>query len=263
VKPRPTILIVDGELAIRRLLRNVLVSQNYRVFEAMDARAGLEQAACRRPDVIILETILDDMDGLDFLRALREWNHKPVLVLSAQTKEAEKVAALDAGANDYMTKPFGSEELFARLRVLQRSLPGVPDGPFLLEGDLRVNLTAHDTTFKGCQLRLSPTEEALFYLLARYAGKVVTFRHMLRCVWGTDAESKMQDLRVYVAQLRKKLREYGGEIQIRTQGTFGYCLSFADGPHAASLAATQGSSQAGRGAAGRVGGTPESEQVNA
>jgi two-component system KDP operon response regulator KdpE len=228
MKPKPTALIIDGELAVRRLVRVVLEEERYKVIEVETGRKGLKAAVEQQPDVIILELDLPDINGLVVLRRIREWSQKPVLILSERSQPADKVSALDSGADDYLTKPFDTAELLARLRVIQRCLPGVTDSPLLVEGDLRVNLAAHEVTIKGQKLDFTPTEEALFYVLARHAGKTVTCRHLVRCVWGTDAEDKIRDVRVYVACLRKKLGVHGGEILIRTEGGVGYCLSLAN-----------------------------------
>jgi two-component system KDP operon response regulator KdpE len=230
LKPDPTVLIIDDEKAARRLVRAVLEPKGYRVCEAESAAAGVKKAAECKPDVIILEMALPDGDGLGVLQTLREWSCTPVLVLSGQTREQAKVAALDNGASDYLTKPFSSGELLARLRVLQRPLPNTADGPLLIEGDLVVNLTTHTITLKDRPVRLTPKEEALFYVLARYAGKVVTRRHLLRAVWGAHSEDRTHDLLVLMAHLRKKLEPYGGEMLIRTEGGLGYSLSLAVQP---------------------------------
>ncbi len=224
MRPKPLALIIDNERAARRLLRLALEQERYKLIEAENGRAGLSAAVEKQPDIIILDLELPDMDGLRVLQHLREWCWKPALVLSQRTRVTDKVSALDAGANDYLTKLFEPIELLARLRVLQRSVPGIPDGPLLIEGDLKVNLVTQEITLRGQPLCLTPTEQVLFYLLARYAGKVVTCRHLLRSIWGADAEDKTHDLRVYVAQLRKKLGA-DGEIMIRSEGSIGYCLA--------------------------------------
>ena len=162
LKPDPIALVVDDDKATRRLLRILLEPHGYRVFDTDTGGSGLREAVDRKPDVIILELALPDSDGLDILRALREWNLTPVLVLSERKQDEAKVAALDAGASDFLTKPFSGTELLARLRVLQRPLPNVPDGPLLIEGDLVVNLAAHKITLNGHPVRLTRKEEALF-----------------------------------------------------------------------------------------------------
>jgi two-component system, OmpR family, KDP operon response regulator KdpE len=224
LKPDPIVLIIDNDRAVRRLVRAVVQPQGYRLVEAETGESGLKKAVECRPDVIILEMALPNGEGLSVLQALREWSRTPVLVLSERTDDEVKVAALDAGAGDYLTKPFSSAELLARLRVLQRSLANVPDGPLLIEGELVANLATHQITLNGRRVRLTPKEEALFYVLARFAGKVVTHTHLLRAVWGAHSDQRMHDLRVLVAHLRKKLGSYGGEMLIRTEGSIGYCL---------------------------------------
>lgn len=220
-------MVIDNELAIRRLLRIILEQDRYKVILAENGRMGLKKASAERPDVVILEMELPDIRGLTVLRRFREWSQKPVLILSERSEAADKIRAFDDGADDYLTKPFDNGELLARLRLIQRRLPGVADGPLLMEGDLKVNMASHEVTFKGRKLDFTPTEEALFYMLARHAGKTVTCKHLVRCVWGTDAEDKIHDVRVHVANLRRKLGAYGREMLIRTEGSVGYCLSLA------------------------------------
>jgi two-component system KDP operon response regulator KdpE len=224
LKPDPTALIIDPDKASRRLLHIVLEPQGYRVFDADTCASGLRAAVECNPDVITLDLTLPDGDGLGLLRTLREWNLTPVLVLSERTDDAAKVAALDVGASDYLTKPFSSTELLARLRVLQRPVPNEPDGPLFVEGDLVANIATHELSVNGRRVDLSRKEEALFYVLARYAGKVVTCSHLIRAVWGEHSQNKMPDLRVLVGHLRKKLRPNGEELLIRTEGSLGYSL---------------------------------------
>jgi two-component system, OmpR family, KDP operon response regulator KdpE len=231
VKPHPTALVVDDERPIRRLLRMVLEPQSYKVCEAENGDNGLKEAAAQRPDVIILDLCLPDMDGLIVLARLRESSQTPVLVLSVRDGEADKIAALDGGANDYMTKPFGTSELLARLRVLQRPVSGEPDQPVVVEGDLTVDVAAHVVTYKGQTLELTRTEEALLHLLARNAGKLVTCEHMVRSVWGAQQGDPLHNLRVYIASLRKKLENGAGEGLIKTEGGIGYRLLLNGGPN--------------------------------
>jgi two-component system KDP operon response regulator KdpE len=233
LKPDPIALIIDDDRAVRRLVRAVLSPYGYRLFEAANGEEGLKLAVECKPDVIILEPVLPDGNGLKVIQALREWSQTPVLALSYEAEDKAKVAALDAGASDYLTKPFSSAELLARLRVLQRPLPNVPDGPLLIEGDLVVNLAVHKVTLRGRLVSLTHKEEALFYVLARYAGKVVTCAHLLRAVWGVHSEDRVHDLRVLVAHLRKKLGAYGGEMLIKTEGNIGYCLVLSVPPRLA------------------------------
>ena len=227
MKPDPTALVIDGEKAARRLLRVVLEPHGYRVVEADSGSAGLCKAVDCKPDVIVLEMALPDVDGLSVLQSLQEWSHAAVMMLSDQSREDAKVAALDGGARDYMTKPFSSVELLARLRVLQRPLPNVPVGPLLIEGDLVVNLATHETFLRGNRVRLTPKEETLFYVLAKYAGRVVTCAHLMRSAWGIDANERLNDLRVHISNLRKKLEPHGEEMLIRAEGSLGYYLSLS------------------------------------
>jgi two-component system KDP operon response regulator KdpE len=224
MKPNPIALLIDADRPIRRLLRVVLEPHHYKVHEAENGQMGIKEAVAHRPDVIILDLSLPDIDGLTVLKRLREWNRDPVLILSTQNDEENKVAALDSGANDYMTKPFGSAELLARLRVLQRSIPGEPDGPLFIHGDLQVDIISHRVTLRGHQVDFTPTEAAVLYILVRHAGKLVTCRHLLRCVWGNDLENKLHDLHVYIRSLRQKLNGVGDESVIQTEGSAGYRL---------------------------------------
>lgn len=224
MKPRPKALIIEDEPGMRRLLRTLLATENYRVCEAADGGAGSRTAVERKPDVVILDLGLPDVSGNEWLRSFREWSPTPVLVLSARIQTVDKVAALDAGANDYLVKPFDGAELLARLRVLRRCLRGVPEGPFLIEGGLMVNLTAHQVTLDGRRLRFTATEEAVFYVLVRHAGKVVTCEHLLRSVWGSSSKDKLHELQVIIAQIRKKLVGHSGRVLIRTEGRIGYQL---------------------------------------
>jgi two-component system KDP operon response regulator KdpE len=224
MKPNPIALLIDADRPTRRLLCVVLEPHHYKVYEAGDGHTGLKEAVARQPDVIILDPSLPDMDGLTVLSRLREWNRTPILFLSVQDDEDDKVAALDSGANDYMTKPFGSTELLARLRVLQRSIPGEPDGPLFIHGDLQVDVMSHCVTLRGRRVELTPTEEAVFYILVRHAGKLVTCKHLLRCVWGSDAGGKIHDLHVYIRSLRQKLNGDGNDSVIQTEGSAGYRL---------------------------------------
>ena|SRR5579872_3644234 len=224
MKPNPIALLIDADRSMRRLLRVVLEPNHYKVYEAEDGHAGIKETVARRPDVIVLDLTLPGIDGLTVLKRLREWNRAPVLILSEQKDEESKVAALDSGANDYMTKPFGFSELLARLRVLQRSIPGETDGPLFIHGDLRVDIMSHNITVRDRPVDLTPTEEAVFYILVRHAGKLVTCNHLIRCVWGNNMENKIRDLHVYIGSLRMKLDGAGNESLIQTEGSAGYRL---------------------------------------
>jgi len=202
------ILLVDDEAQIRRVLRAALPAQGYRLVEATTGAEALAQAATRSPDVILLDLGLPDMDGVEVARRIREWTRTPILVLSARDREAEKVAALDAGADDYLTKPFGTDELLARLRVALRhaSVAGPGPGEAVFEaGDLRVDFGARRVQRGGQDVRLTPTEYRLLGVLVKHADKVVTHRQLLREVWGPGSSDQSHYLRVFMGQLRHKL----------------------------------------------------------
>ena len=224
VKPNPIALLIDDDKASRRLLRALLASQHYRLFESENGQLGLAAARTCNPDVIILELTLPGMSGLTVLKRLRQSCPAPVLVLSVGDREADAVAALDAGANDHMAKPFSEVELLARLRVLRRCIPSEFDQPVLVEGDLKVDLTRHLVTISGHKIDFTPTEEALFHALLRYAGNVVTGKCLLRSVWGAEGDGQGQCLRVFISNLRKKLEGTGGRVAIETMGSLGYRL---------------------------------------
>jgi two-component system, OmpR family, KDP operon response regulator KdpE len=219
-----TILIIDDEPPIRRLLRLTLEPHGYRIYEAGDGQLGLQEAAGRRPDVIILDLGLPDMDGVAVLKRLREWSQTPVLVLSVRDREADKVAALDNGADDYLTKPFGTEELLARLRAVQRRAPEAHEQPVFVSGDLTVDLASRLVTVKKKEVHLTATEYALLHELIRHAGKVVMHAQLLRAVWGPNSESQSQYLRVYITHLRKKLETTTSGKLIQTEPGIGYRL---------------------------------------
>lgn len=195
----------------------MLEPQGYWVFEAESGEAGWNKAVEFKPDVIILEIAMSGGEGLDVLQTLREWSLTPVMVLSERADDETKVSALDSGASDYLTKPFSSAELLARLRVLQRPFPNAPDGPLLIDGDLVADLVTHEITLRGRSVKLTPKEAALFYVLARYSGKVVRRTHLIRAIWGTHSEGKVHDLLVLIAHLRKKLGAYGEELLVTTR----------------------------------------------
>ena len=206
--PDPTVVIVDDEPQIRRFLRAALAGQGYRVHESATGADALVEVATRQPDVVILDLGLPDMDGLDILRKVREWSAVPVIVLSARGQEVDKVAALDAGADDYLSKPFGVGELMARMRVALRHRARVSDGALQSAfdvGDLHVDLAARRVTVGGAQVHLTPIEYRLLVVLVHNAGKVVTQRQLLNEVWGPQATEQAHYLRVYMAHLRRKL----------------------------------------------------------
>lgn len=220
-------LVVDDEVQLRRLLRLALESKGYEVFEAGTGSLGLSEAAFRHPDVILLDLGLPDMDGLEVLKRLREWTETPVLILSVRDQEATKVAALENGADDYVTKPFSTAELAARLVAIQRRRK-TPEEPSLTMGKLFLDLAAREVKLAGSTLKLTPIEYNLLKLLARNVGRVITQKQILKDVWGPNATEQAQYLRVYVAHLRKKLGDAAG-VQIRNEPGIGYRLLAADG----------------------------------
>jgi two-component system KDP operon response regulator KdpE len=227
---KSTALIIDDEVQIRRLLRVVLEADGYRVLEADTGEQGLADIALRRPDVVLLDLGLPKIDGLTVLRRLREWSRVPVLILTVRAGAEEKVAALDAGADDYVTKPFDSPELLARLRAVQRRAAGDKDEPYFQAGHLAVDFSSHTVTVNGREVKLTATEYALLKIFAQHAGKVVTHKQLLREVWGPNAEEQSQYLRVYMTHLRKKIEiPDAREKLLRTESGIGYRLVLPPG----------------------------------
>ena len=217
------ILVIDDEVQIRRLLRITLEAGGYRVREAENASLGLNEAAVQRPDAIILDLSLPDMSGLDVLRRLREWSHTPVLILSVQGDETAKIAALDAGADDYLTKPFGGGELLARVRVLLRRAQPAGEVSIATFGDVQVDFTRRTVTKAGVDVHLTLKEYALLRLLLQHRGKVVTHRQLLRDVWGPSHEDDTHYLRVHMANLRKKIEVSAEQpVFLKTESGIGY-----------------------------------------
>jgi two-component system, OmpR family, KDP operon response regulator KdpE len=204
----PTVLVIEDEAQIRRFLRATLTANGYRLLEATTAQEGLVQAATRQPEIVILDLGLPDLDGLEVTRRLREWTTVPIIVLSARGQESDKVAALDAGADDYLTKPFSVGELLARLRVALRHAARTsqePGEPIFTVGDLRVDLARRQVYIAEQQVHLTPIEYKLLTTLVRYAGRVVTHRQLLQEGWGPGHTEASHYLRVYMGQLRHKL----------------------------------------------------------
>jgi two-component system, OmpR family, KDP operon response regulator KdpE len=219
----PVALIIDDEVQIRRLLRVALEGENYQVHEAENGRQGLIETANRRPAVILLDLGLPDMDGLEVLKRLREWSEVPVVVLTVRDDEQEKVAALDSGAEDYVTKPFSTPELLARLRAAQRKTRPTEEIPVFKNGDLVVDLTSQVVTRADREIKLTATEYALLRLFVRHPGRVLTHRYILREIWGPKSEEHRQYLRVYVTHLRQKIEPNPTNPSlIRTEPGIGY-----------------------------------------
>jgi two-component system KDP operon response regulator KdpE len=224
-QPKTIVLVIDDEPQIRRLLRVTLEANGYDVAESPTGADGLVQAAQCRAQVILLDLGLPDMNGLEVLKRLREWSRVPVIILSVRDREEEKAAALDAGADDYVTKPFGSAELLARLRVALRHSEKQNEDPIFRSGPLVVDLADRHVTVGGKEISLTATEYNLLRLLVRHAGKVLTHRFLLREVWGPNAENQSHYLRVYIARLREKLKTDSGQPDILlTEPGVGYRL---------------------------------------
>jgi len=203
--PAPVVLVVEDEPPVRRFLRAALQSHGYRLVEASTILEAEQLAPGHNPDLFLLDLGLPDGDGIDLARRLREWTRAPIIVLSARGQEEDKVRALDAGADDYLTKPFGVNELLARMRVALRHASAAPGAePVFEAGPLRVDLARREVTVGGQEARLTPTEFRLLALLARHAGKVLTHRQILKEVWG-PAATEVHYVRVHMAELRKKL----------------------------------------------------------
>ena len=220
------ILLIDDERAIRRLLRAALAAHGYEVLEAATGEEGLQNAATQHPDVIILDLGLPDLDGVQVTRRLREWTQTPILILSVRGSEEDKIAALDAGADDYLTKPFGTGELTARIRAALRRVqpPGEGQPIFQVDG-LRVDLLHRAVSVDEQPVDLTPNEYELLKLLVQHAGKVVTHRQLLRAVWGSGYEEEAHLLRVNISNLRHKLESDPAQPRyILTESGVGYRL---------------------------------------
>ncbi|HZW04992.1 MAG TPA: response regulator transcription factor [Anaerolineaceae bacterium] len=225
MNPKPHVLVIDDEKQILRALRTILGQQGYQVTVAVTGEEGLSLAAAAQPDVIILDLGLPDLSGEHVCRRLREWTDLPIIILSAHDSESEKVAALDAGADDYLTKPFGVDELLARLRVALRHSTRAQGSrsSILSSGQLTIDLAKHLVTRGGQPVKLTATEYKLLAYLASNAGRVLTHQAILTHVWGYAAESPMEYLRVYIRQLRQKLEEDPHNPQlILTESGVGY-----------------------------------------
>jgi two-component system KDP operon response regulator KdpE len=222
---KTTVLVIDDEIQIRRLVRVSLEANGYRVLEAPTGKEGIAETAQHRPDIVLLDLGLPDLDGVTVLKRLREWSRVPVVVLSVRDREEDKIAALDNGADDYVTKPFSTGELLARLRVAQRHAQPATDAAVFRSGHLEVDLTARVVTVNGKEVRLTATEYSLLRLFVQHAGKVLTHRQILREVWGPTYVEQTHYLRVYMAHLREKLEANPAQPELfLTEPGVGYRL---------------------------------------
>src|SRR5450759_1986055 len=218
-----TILVIDDEVQIRRLLEITLSSNGFKISEAGTGREGLVSAATHHPALIILDLGLPDSDGIEILKKLREWYQKPIIILSVKSSEDDIINALDNGANDYLTKPFRTGELLARIRVALRQSQDTEDNPYLTFGSLSIDLANHIARKNGEILKLTSTEFALLTLLAKNAGRVLTHQNILKEIWGFGYIGQTQYLRVFVAQIRKKIEDDPAKPQLLiTESGIGY-----------------------------------------
>jgi two-component system KDP operon response regulator KdpE len=219
------VLIVDDEQAIRRFLRVTLTSQGYTVIEATSGHEALSNATTQKPDIIILDLGLPDMDGVEVARLLRQWTQIPIIILSVRGSESDKISALDAGADDYLTKPFGVGELLARLRVALRRVAQTTNEPVFISGSMKVDLAARLVSVAGREVQLTPTEYELLRMLIIHRGKVLTHHHILCEVWGIEYGEEFHMLHVNISNLRRKIEPDPARPQfIITEPGVGYRL---------------------------------------
>jgi two-component system KDP operon response regulator KdpE len=228
IEPKPQVLVVEDEPQMRKFVRIALESHGYRVLEASSVAEGLRQASSYVPDIALVDLGLPDAEGFEFTRRLREWSSLPILVISARGQEQSKVRALDEGADDYLTKPFGAEELMARIRVALRHSARTPDstsGVVRIGDEVTVDLVKRLVVVRGEEVHLTPIEYKLLTSLVKHAGMVMTHRTLLELVWGPGHAHQMQYLRVYMTQLRHKLeKESANPKFLLTEPGIGYRL---------------------------------------
>ena len=222
---KPLILVVEDDGTVRNLITTTLKSNDYRYLTAADGESAIAAASTQRPDIVLLDLGLPDMDGVEVIGRIRSWSQMPIIVISARSEDADKIAALDAGADDYLTKPFSVAELLARLRVTQRrlaALEGKTGESVFHNGSLTIDYGAGCAYMDGAALKLTPTEYKLLCLLAKDVGKVLTHTYLTDKIWGSCWESDMASLRVHMATLRKKLEKNGDTQYIQTHIGIGY-----------------------------------------
>lgn len=222
---QPTLLVIDDELQIRRLLRVTLEGAGYRVREAETGQLGISEVAQKTPDGLVLDLGLPDLEGVEVIRRLREWSKVPILVLTVRSDEDDKIAALDAGADDYLTKPFSGRELLARVRAILRRAQTPEESAILSFGEIEIDQAARIVRRRGEEVHLTAKEYALLRLLAVHRGRVVTHRQILRELWGPNAEENTHYLRVHMTHLRQKLeKDPHMPAHLRTEAGIGYRL---------------------------------------
>ena len=222
---KPLILVVEDDATVRNLITTTLKSNDYRYITASNGEAAIMAATTQQPDIVFLDLGLPDLDGVEIIRRIRTWSQMPIIVISARSEDSDKVSALDAGADDYLTKPFSVTELLARLRVAQRrisSSAAKPEDSVFRNGNLTIDYGAGCAFLKGEALKLTPTEYKLLCLLARDAGKVLTHTYLTDKIWGSSWDSDMASLRVHMATLRKKLEKNQDTQYIQTHIGIGY-----------------------------------------
>lgn len=221
------IMVVEDDVPVRNLITTTLKAHDYRYITASDGKSGMLEAASKNPDIILLDLGLPDMDGVEVIERIRSWSNTPIIVISARSEDADKIDALDAGADDYLTKPFSVEELLARLRVTQRRLALMGNETahqaVFMNGNLKIDYVSGCVYLSSEELHLTPMEYKLLCLLAKNTGKVLTHKYILQNVWGSSWENDVASLRVFMATLRKKLEKKGEGVQyIQTHVGIGY-----------------------------------------
>ena len=222
---KPLILVVEDDGTVRNLIATTLKSNDYRFLTAADGEAAIAAASTRQPDIVLLDLGLPDMDGVEIIRRIRSWSQMPIIVISARSEDGDKIAALDAGADDYLTKPFSVAELLARLRVTQRRLAAQENRTgesTFRNGSLLIDYGAGCAYLEGTPIKLTPTEYKLLCLLAKDVGKVLTHTYLTNKTWGSCWESDMASLRVHMATLRRKLEKDSSVQYIQTHIGIGY-----------------------------------------
>jgi two-component system KDP operon response regulator KdpE len=219
------ILIIEDELQIRKLLKVSLNAHGYDLEEAANGKDGVNRAATFKPDLLIIDLGLPDIDGKEVVKQIREWSETPIIILTARDQEQEKIEALDSGADDYMTKPFGVGELLARMRVCLRRAATIEQQPVLVCGGLVVDLQQRRVTVEGDEVKLTPTEYEIIKMMMQHAGKVITHKQLLKAVWGNAYQQDTHYIRVYIGQLRRKIEQNPTQPRyIITESGVGYRL---------------------------------------